>query len=493
MIAIQDYRFYTGKQLFKLLSVEYTLYILSFILAVITNSNWVIFNYIGFNQGSYLLDLIIIALSYGVIACLCNSLVGLYQNYMNLYLQEQYLRGLLGMTLLLVVLNNISYWFAMLDVGRYVWLASVTYSYIFFVINRIIFAVSTKPTATKSRTVILGTGNKALQLKQSLEKVVELQTVVVGYVHKLGERERLSREDIIDLVMITKTGNNLLNYCLENNINSIVVAVDDRRSNFPMTQLLECKQNGIVVMELMEFYEQELGRQQLDILDPSWVIYTNQLFQSKQQILNKTMLDKSIACLCLLLLAPLLLTIVILLKLSLGRKGKIFNKTLVTGLHSKPFSLYSFNCLNKKNNPSLIGKLINKLHLENSPVLLNIIKSQISFVGPQVVSPEKLDGLSAKIWYYKQRFAVKPGLIAWGYDEKIYDEALNQNNISVIKQQLEYDLFYIKKRSCLLDILVLIQTVFVLFNKSNFIKPRFEMTEVSLQAQRFSPQPKCEA
>ena len=470
MIAIQDYRYYSGKQLFKLVSVECALYILSFMLAVITSSNWLIFNYIGFNQGSYLLDLIIIAVSYGLVTCCCSYFVGLYQNYMNLYLQEQYLRGLVAMVVSLFVLNNISYWFAVVDVGRYVWLASITYSYLFFLINRIIFAVSTKSTALKSRTVILGTGNKALQLKQSLEKIVELQTDVVGYIHKLGERERLSREDILDVVIITKTGNNLLDYCLENNINSIVVAVDDRRSNFPMTQLLECKQNGISIVELMEFYEQELGRQQLDLLDPSWIIYSNQLFQNKQQVLNKTILDKVLAGLALLFLSPVLLILTFLLQLNLGPKSQIFNKTQVTGLFSKPFGLYSFNCQNKQSKPCLIGKLIKKLHLENIPVLLNIIKGEVSFVGPQFVSPEKLEDLTGKIWYYRQRFAVKPGLISWGYNQSYYNDALKQNNINLVKQQLEYDLYYIKKRSCLLDILVMMQGIVELIHKNNRIK-----------------------
>jgi lipopolysaccharide/colanic/teichoic acid biosynthesis glycosyltransferase len=475
MISIQDYRCYSGKQLFKLAVAELMLFVLAFILAVVTSSNWLVFNYIGINHNGYLVNVLFITVGYSMIACLSLYLLGLYKNYMNLYLQEQFLRGFAAVVVLLFILNNISYWFPKVDIGRYVWLSSIIYSYLFFIISRTVFAVNTKNKAIKNRTIVLGTGNKALQLKNSLDAVniseprysVEKNSEIVGYVQKIGDRERIAREQILNISLNTSLNNKanqktqsntnaVLDYCLKNNINTIVVAVDDRRSNFPLAQLLECKQNGIAILELMEFYEQEFGLQKLDILDPSWVIYSNQSLQTKQQELNKMIIDFCLAMLGIIIMLPIFCLISILLKLNLGFKNKLFTKTNMIGKFNKIYQQYSFNVYNSNNQLCITGRLINevyklfKLDLKHLPALFNILKGNISFVGPAAITEQLSRELSSEIWYFKQRFALKPGIVSWGY---------GSNNFINIKQQLQYDLYYIKKRTCLLDFILLLSAL----------------------------------
>ncbi|MBP9722035.1 MAG: sugar transferase [Gammaproteobacteria bacterium] len=461
MRTIQNYRFYSREQLRKLFTVEGVIFLLGFILSafiILPKSNFSIPLLIGLTD----------AILFTLIASGSLYLMGLYRSYMNANIIDQFVRIFSAILVSVLILNSLFYWLSVIDLGRNVLLLSFCFSGCLLLVNRIFFVRATCNTAIKSRTIILGTGNKALQLKKSLDSVSDLQTNIMGYVHKIGDRERLSREVILNITLnakinlklkdeISKPVNNILDYCLDNKVDTIVVAVDDRRSNFPLAQLLECKQNGIAVLELMEFYERQLGRQQLDILDPSGIIYSNQPVLTKYEELNKDILDLGLASLSLLFTAPIIGILSCLIWLN---SRSVFSKKIVTGRYNKDYLQYSFNCY-KNNKLTLIGKFIKKSNLENLPVVFNIMKGEVSFVGPQPILSKYSQELSSLIWYYRQRLACKPGLISWGYEKIDFtDQDSSAEKTLKAKDQLQYDLFYIKKRSCLLDAVLLIKWLF---------------------------------
>lgn len=465
MTTIQDFRYYNFKQIINLIGIEFLVFLLAFCCSFLTCSHWFVNNYFnGFNSGE-VFHIAVIGVGYSTLANTALYIVGLYKNHMNLHLSEQYLRSVAGMCILLFAVNNLAYWFKHFELGKYFWLFCIGLSLLMLIISRAIFIVFTRSKALKTKTVILGTGSKALQLKNYLENVPELQTEIVGYIHKPGDRERLNRDEIINISLNNKCNtNNMRSYCLENNINTIVVAVDDRRNNFPLEQLLECKQNGVNVVELMEFYEQELGRQQLDILDPSWVIYSNKSYQTKQQELNKSFFDTVLAFILIVLSLPIMLVVTILLKINSGLKNSVIIKKEMVGKHGKPYKQYQFNCYNQHHQFTLIGRMVLRLNLVDLPILLNIIKQDMSFVGPVAVDSKSSAEYSREIWYYRQRYAVKPGLISWGVANKLNNATILDNSeLSeknyLAREQLQYDLFYIKKRSCLFDIMLILYAV----------------------------------
>lgn len=454
MIAIQNSRIYSAKQLSRLITIEYLCFFIAFIVCILINSQSVVIRYT---------EIFVYNLIFSLIGVTSLSVFRLYQIKMNMCLVEQYIRLFAGLVTFCFALNITLYWFSDYDLGKYIWLYSILLASIFLVISRTIFKLYVQYQTLKPRAIILGTGNKALQLKNCLDSQSALKSEcglsseIVGYVHKIGDRERIAREDMLNITINKSPTNNILDYCLSNNIQTIVVAVDDRRSNFPLTYLLECKQNGIVILELAEFYEQELGVQQLDILDPSWMIYSNNLPYTRKQESNKYALDFGVALICLILTSPIFLLASILLKINLGAKRKLFTTKRIVGIYSGPCNMFQFNCY-KNEKIILMGRLIKKLNLDNLPVLFNILLGEISFVGPQITNLDLSSELSTNLWYYKQRFSVKPGLVSWGYDEIDFAKYnSNAEKSSMAKKQLQYDLFYIKKRDCMFDILVMLK------------------------------------
>lgn len=452
-MTIQDYRCYKKSQLFKLALVELILFIIAFGLGFLISSDG--HYYISYSSSlysvSFIYKLLFITLIYSSIGVLCLFLLGLYKRHMNLYLQEQIIRVIASMVLLLIVLNNIAYWLYDFDVGKYVWLTAISISFLMLVICRTVFKVVSQNSVVKTKTIILGAGNKALKLKNDIEDSQNLKTTIIGYIYKPGERERLSRDRIVNIAFHNKSNKNeLLEYCLKNEIDNIVVAVDDRRNNFPLAELVDCRQSGVKVIELMEFYESELGLVELSLLDPSWVIFSNKISSTMQYDLNKRTLDLFIATLLFIVLFPLFLVVCTCLKLTTGWSNYILSYDEKVGLFGNRYKQYRFNCRNKKSQISFIGKILVKLNLNYLPIILNILKGDISLVGPRAINFDIARELSNETWYFKHRNIVKPGIYSWGYKDIDHD---------YYKNYLAYDLFYIKRKSLLLDILILIEGV----------------------------------
>lgn len=462
MRTIQDFRLLSKRQIIKLALIEFMLFILSFgIGLLITTNESLLFSYDDKLFYGFFINLVSLAFIYGFLTTVCLTVVGLYKKVMNVYLQEQFLRCFAALLLLFFTLNNLSYWVEEFDAGKYVWASSITFSYLFLIISRTVFHIMTRNSSVTSNTVILGAGNKALQLKNDIEDSKIMHSVIVGYVYKPGERERLPRDRIIDISLGNKNSKNaLLEYCKQKNIDTIVVAVDDRRNNFPSYELLECKHYGINILELMEFYEQELGQENLDLLDPSWVIYTNKLHCSKQYDMNKRGFDLLLGVMLLIMVAPVMFMAAIMIKLITGFSNKVFIKKEYIGLHGSIYNKYQFNCLTSHHRKSFIGFILEKTHINILPELFNIIRGDISFVGPQAIDKSIVELLIDDLWYYKQRYVARPGLFSWGYSQINYSEISDfKKLLSLAKQQLQYDLFYIKKRSILLDVLLLLHKI----------------------------------
>ena len=323
----------------------------------------------------------------------------------------------------------------------------------------------------KRNVLVLGAGERASIIERRMRRDVDRQGFFIhGFVVMDGDLDDGIKNEskiIID--------GSLVHYVLENEIDEIVVASDERRNNLPVDELFACKIRGVEITEILDFIERETGQIAVNLIYPSWVIYSNG-FSSPNHLRNALdwFFNASMGFVLLLLTWPVMLITAILIKLDEGRKAPIFYTQERVGLDGQAFNIYKFRSMRidaekhgaqmaKENDDrtTKIGKFIRKYRIDELPQIYNVIKGDMGFVGPRPERPQFVQELIKAIPYYNERHNVKPGLTGWAQLKYPYG-ATQEDSL----EKLKYDLYYIKHRSFLLDLLILIRTVeIVLFGK----------------------------
>jgi len=270
---------------------------------------------------------------------------------------------------------------------------------------------------------------------------------------------------------IVKPGQNLLSYCLEYEIDEIVLAVTDRRKGLPIEDLLECKLTNIDVVEYVAFWEKEKGLLRTDMLSPSWLIFCDGCQQSNFENRVVRLFDILASIFIIVLMLPFLILTALLIYVENGFSGPVFYRQERVGLNGKIFQLLKFRSMvvnaesdgeakwADKNDSRItfIGQFIRKVRIDEIPQVLNILKGDMSLVGPRPERPQFVEQLEKKLPFYSTRHRVKPGLAGWAqlkypYGADEYDAM----------RKLQYDLYYVKNHSIFMDMLVLLQTIEVI-------------------------------
>lgn len=250
------------------------------------------------------------------------------------------------------------------------------------------------------------------------------------------------------------------------NIDKVVVAIEERRNWFPIRELLRCRVNGIEVIEGTSFYEMLTGKLIVEKINPSWLIFSDGFRKSRIQKIVKRICDLIFSSLMLVVLAPVLLFVGILIKLD--SKGPVFFSQERVGENKKPYTIYKFRSMileaEEKTGPvwaktndsrvTRIGKFIRKWRIDELPQLFNVIKGEMSVVGPRPERAFFVEELETCIPYYAERFSVKPGVTGWAQVSYAYGASVED-----AREKLNYDLFYIKNMTLLMDMMVLLRTV----------------------------------
>lgn len=249
-------------------------------------------------------------------------------------------------------------------------------------------------------------------------------------------------------------------------VDRIVVALAERRRNFPLETLLECKLKGVKIQEATEFYEQLTGKIVVQGLRPSWLIFSHGFRKSRLTRILKRVLDVIISSVMLILVAPLMAVVAILIRLE--SRGPVIFKQERVGEGGKLFDIYKFRSMTTdaeaKTGPvwaidrdprvTQAGRFIRKFRIDELPQLVNILKGDMSFVGPRPERPYFVEILKKEIPYYGVRLTVKPGLTGWAQVSYSYG-----SNKEDALEKLHYDLYYIKNLSLWLDVKVILKTV----------------------------------
>ncbi len=323
----------------------------------------------------------------------------------------------------------------------------------------------------KRNILVIGAGERASIIEQRMRRDVDRQNFHVhGFVVMNGDTE----DGIVNENRIILKAS-LVNYAIENDIDEIVVANDERRGNLPVDELFACKIRGIEITEILDFIERETGQIAVNLIYPSWVIYSNG-FASTNYLRNTLdwIFNAVMALVLFLLTWPILLITALLIKLDEGFNAPVFYTQERVGLDGEPFNIIKFRSMRldaEKNGAQMatendtritrIGNVLRKYRIDELPQMYNVIKGEMGFVGPRPERPEFVQQLIKTIPYYNERHNVKSGLTGWAQLKYPYG-ATEEDSL----EKLKYDLYYIKHRSFMLDLLILIRTVeVVLFGK----------------------------
>jgi sugar transferase (PEP-CTERM system associated) len=323
----------------------------------------------------------------------------------------------------------------------------------------------------KRKVLILGAGDRASIIEKRMRRGVDRQSFQLhGFVKMTGDTDNgIVNEHIVEL------DGSLFSYVKQHQIDEIVVANDERRNNLPVDELFACKIRGLVITDILDFIERETRQIAVNLIYPSWVIYSNG-FTSANYLRNALdwLFNASVAVILFLLTWPIMFIVMVLIKLDGGKNAPVFYFQQRVGMDGHAFNMIKFRSMGvdaevngvqmsaeDDHRVTAIGQILRKYRLDELPQIYNIIRGEMGFVGPRPERPEFVQQLIKRLPYYNERHNVKPGLTGWAQLKYPYGSTENDS-----LEKLKYDLYYIKHRSFMFDLLILIRTVeVVLFGK----------------------------
>ncbi len=314
--------------------------------------------------------------------------------------------------------------------------------------------------------VLVGTGNLAMDIAREIEEKKDSGYKISAFVGSRQPPYNPNRARVLS------DSSHLLPHCEADDVKRIVIALDDRRGTMPVRDLLQCKLQGIEIDEGITFYEAITGKILVEKVNPGWLIFSEGFKTGRIRYLVKRLMDIAFSTTGLICSLPVTLPTALLIKLE--SPGPIFYTQERVGEKGRSFNVVKFRSMRqdaekdgavwaRKNDPRVtrVGAFIRKTRIDEIPQMWNVLKGEMSFVGPRPERPVFVEQLTKEIPYYSLRHSVKPGLTGWA--QVCYPYGASREDAL---RKLEYDLYYIKNSSIFIDILIVFRTVkTILFQK----------------------------
>ncbi|MCF1181987.1 TIGR03013 family PEP-CTERM/XrtA system glycosyltransferase [Marichromatium gracile] len=399
-----------------------------------------------------------------VVFVLSMGAMGLYEASLREGWWGSLLRIVLALLLGAVALAAISFSFPHIELWRSILALTVVLSIIVVSGLRLLSYVI-KPGIFKRRVLVLGAGPLAEAVMVANPRGLD----IVGLVPLQADAHER------DLPKRIPYDRPLLRIVTETQADELVVAVKDRRGKLPIEELLDCRMAGIQVLEPQGFFEREMGVVKLDLLTPSWLMLSDGFQHGAMTMLLKRLFDVLVSVVFLVLLWPVMLITALAVAAESRFRHPVFYRQTRIGENGMPFDVVKFRSMRvdaeadgrarwaTKNDSRItrVGRFIRKTRIDELPQIFNVLKGEMSFVGPRPERPEFVATLASKYDYYAARHRVKPGLTGWA--QLCYPYGSSEEDAL---RKLEYDLYYVKNYSIFLDLLILIETVeVVVFGK----------------------------
>lgn len=464
---IRIFRHYVPVQLLFLAAVEAAILILSIYLAVAVR-------FAGADAADILSigPIVSRAVLFACVMLATMTAFGMFTRESQTGSLSYYVRFLASFAVGGVAMAFIFYLLPDLLLGRGVMALAFMFAFVGTALNRLIFVRLVDLSALKRRLLVLGTGTRAAQIGKLFEQDEDVRRKfhLLGYLAltKTAHHPHVSREKLLE------NKGSLLAIATQHFVDEIVVAIRDRRNGgLNIDELLECKLNGIEVTDISSFFERETGHVQLDSLNPSWIVFSDGFGRTTAKSTSKRIFDVAVSMLLLVITLPVTLLTALLIVLESGLP--IFYRQERMGECGQAFGVIKFRSMRqnaeqagqpqwaKKNDNRVtrVGRVIRKLRIDELPQVINVLKGDMSFVGPRPERPYFVEQLAAQIPYYHNRHTIKPGITGWAQIRYPYGSTVED-----AMHKLQYDLYYAKNHSLFLDLIILFQTMqVVLFGK----------------------------
>jgi sugar transferase (PEP-CTERM system associated) len=420
------------------------------------------------SQGEQAGQVIPFAASHGLSLAGCmfviNSATGFYQHVHNRSVTESCARALLALLLALPIAYGI---FSLLPAdfseSRELMTIAAMAAVAAVLVHRVYAAHSIAQSRNRTKILIFGSGEVARAVGNTL-KSADPHAQILGYFPGPNETEpHVARAEIIE------PQGTLTETALKLGVDEIVVALSERRGgSMPLRQLLDCKLYGVRVVDIATHFEKTLAQIKISHVNAGWLIFGDGFNQGVLRTSVKRVFDILFSALILLLALPIMAVTALLIKFE--SRGPVFYRQERVGLNGKVFEVIKFRSMRtdaeKDGKPrwatvnddrvTKVGRFIRRVRIDELPQLLNVLRGEMSLVGPRPERQYFVDELIAKIPYYAVRHSVKPGVTGWAQVRYEYGSTVEDS-----VEKLQYDLYYVKNHTLFLDLLIMLETVAV--------------------------------
>lgn len=318
-----------------------------------------------------------------------------------------------------------------------------------------------------SKTIlVIGTGPTAKKIEHLID-TSQGSYILAGYVRTPTDPVNVAPDRILgDMEAI-------VDLARQHGAHAIVIALTERRGNLVIEKLVTCKLMGVRIIDYPSFFEMLTGKIPVEDINPSWLVQSSGFLITPFVRFVKRVIDVILASLLLLIMLPFFIPVALIIKLT--SPGPIFYFQQRVGTHGIPFTIYKFRSMTedaeketgaawaRQNDPRTtpFGAFMRKARIDELPQLINVLKGDMSFIGPRPERPEFVNEISKSTPYYHERHAVKPGITGWAQVMYPYGASLGD-----AVEKLRYDLYYINNLSFVLEMLIVLETIkVVLFRK----------------------------
>ena len=403
------------------------------------------------------------AITYTVIIIMMNFFIDLYVTEKRNSKKELFVKIVLSGLLASFLLGAVYYFLPYIQIGRKTLMMALIIAISTQFLWHFTYSLILNLPVIRERVLILGTGPTAF----TLGNILSLNNngySLAGYVNCVGESMHVPGNDVLG------NGEGLLATALKQRAQKIVVSVSERRGSLPVREVLDCKLNGIDIVEGPSFYETVTGKVFIEDMKPSHFIFSEGFRFTVFRRYIKRGIDVLLSVVGIFLSLPLLLIIPLLIKCD--SPGSVLFKQKRVGIGEKEFVLFKFRTMvdgaEAKSGPvwsqdgdariTKLGKWMRKSRIDEIPQLFNVLNGDMSFIGPRPERPFFVKSLKKQIPYYSERHCVKPGLTGWAQVRYEYGDSVGD-----ALEKLKYDLYYIKYQSIALDMLIVLDTIKVVF------------------------------
>ena len=396
-----------------------------------------------------------------------NSVVGLYQRNPGRTIAQTTARIVLSLLLAVPVAWAIFTYLPRAEAWNDTLRLAVPLAFVTFVALRGIAAHSGMSPMFARRTLVLGTGAEAAAVEHSMANLGPAFRFVGFFPAKKTEAAHQ-----VAASKILTGGMDLVDAARRYKVDEIVVAVRERRGGvLPLRELLDCKLMGVRVLELSSFYERAVGQLRLDSLHASWLIFGDGFRQGFTRAFVKRLFDVLASSTLLLLAGPVMLATTVVIALEsgfpilyrqerVGQSGRLFNVVKFRSMRrDAEIDGTPRWAVSNDDRVTRAGRILRRLRIDELPQLINVLRGDMSLVGPRPERPYFVDQLARDIPYYAVRHSVKPGVTGWAQVRYHYSASLEDS-----VQKLQYDLYYVKNHTLFLDIVILSETVGVVLS-----------------------------